>query len=1128
MASVDSLSILITASTASAVTKVEALTKSLEGLASAIDALDVSKFESLANAVTDLSNGFAGIKGGAAKDIGKIAKAVSNVAEQKDAFDPIKKGAEETAEETKKVAENADKLSAATNKIDTSSIDGMASSMEVVAQTLDNTTMKMSAFKSLLAKTKIIIPTEGLEKVDTRIDRLKEKIGDLQDKLIFKSQTQVGYVNSEEMEKDKEKIAGLINELERLRLKKQELESHGGFKLNLSGVFSSLQSTLTNVNKKLSSFTSHMFKAKSAARDTAKQTRSFDTAAKTLAKSLTKVTRMLKLMITRMALRTVIKETGNGFKSLALHCQEFDSAMSGIINSSKTLAYSFAGMVGPLINALAPALIYIINLITKLINAFNQLFSAISGSGIWHKAKDFTGNWSDDIQAANKQAKELKKTVLGFDELNQLQDNKSSGGGGGSNNIEDMFDDVAIEAKFQDLAKKIKSILTKLLDPIKKAWKAVGKEVVAAWSGAFKSVKTLLSDIGRDFLKVWDQPRTVQMIKTILLIFKDIGGIVKYLADNLDKAWNTNHLGLKILSNIRDIFLDIVTHIRNMSFATLEWAKNLEFTPLLEAFKNWVVSMKPVVDAIAGAFEDFYTKVLLPLGKWSIEKGLPELIQVFTDFNDKVDWDGLRSKLSDLWTHLEPFAETVGEGLIQFIRDCSNAIADFVNSKTFSDFLDKIKEWMDDVDAEDVARTIKLVAGAIITLKGALFLLEGIKGITATVEALKTFFALFGAGGAAAEGAKVMGEAATAVETFGNALTGLGAVASIIETFKFASKQSDINELNEDLKQGKVSIDEYNDAVKQIQWGKVVEEGYSWKQALKDFLNPFNDTDIVGSIRNMKNETDGLTQSADNLSIQIEKDTGSVNDLSNSVNKVNFQPISEGVKRLDGDTNRSFHTIKTNGEVMARTVDKEATNAFSNVKLVVGQSMESVEMDTANAEYALEGSWQEMSKASEEGAKDIVDSTDSVKKAFDKNEWTFSGVGEGLKKTFQEAKEKIAPIWNSIADKLNGQHKIGFSTMDINLPRFATGGFPKDDSVFMANSSEMLGKFSNGRNVVANNQQITDGIAKAVYSAMMSANAGGGGNVPVYATFQVDGETIARAVTKGQKSLNRRYSPTMG
>lgn len=55
------------------------------------------------------------------------------------------------------------------------------------------------------------------------------------------------------------------------------------------------------------------------------------------------------------------------------------------------------------------------------------------------------------------------------------------------------------------------------------------------------------------------------------------------------------------------------------------------------------------------------------------------------------------------------------------------------------------------------------------------------------------------------------------------------------------------------------------------------------------------------------------------------------------------------------------------------------------------------------------------------------------------------------------------------------------------VPQFANGGFP-EDGLFMANHNELIGQFSNGRSVVANNEQITAGIAIAVQNANREQN----------------------------------------
>ena len=56
------------------------------------------------------------------------------------------------------------------------------------------------------------------------------------------------------------------------------------------------------------------------------------------------------------------------------------------------------------------------------------------------------------------------------------------------------------------------------------------------------------------------------------------------------------------------------------------------------------------------------------------------------------------------------------------------------------------------------------------------------------------------------------------------------------------------------------------------------------------------------------------------------------------------------------------------------------------------------------------------------------------------------------------------------------------------LPAFANGGFP-ENGLFAANNKELVGKFTNGKTAVANNEEITTGIYNAVLQAMIDSNA---------------------------------------
>lgn len=152
---------------------------------------------------------------------------------------------------------------------------------------------------------------------------------------------------------------------------------------------------------------------------------------------------------------------------------------------------------------------------------------------------------------------------------------------------------------------------------------------------------------------------------------------------------------------------------------------------------------------------------------------------------------------------------------------------------------------------------------------------------------------------------------------------------------------------------------------------------------------------------------------------------------------------------------------------------------------------------------------------------------DAVKKGFEKLKDGLSGIWDNLKKNasdaFDNIKSKAEGVWDkvkdtvgNIAEKVTGVgssktnsssyttantskvsstvSKISSALEDDYLAwrkrtkGYAVGGFP-EDGLFFANHSELVGRFSNGKTAVANNQQITDGIAQATYQAMMRANA---------------------------------------
>lgn len=457
----------------------------------------------------------------------------------------------------------------------------------------------------------------------------------------------------------------------------------------------------------------------------------------------------------------------------------------------------------PYINAFVIALQRLFTWLAKILGIdLSGLLGKNTGydnSGISDLLDDAEGV-GDALDDDANSAKKLKRQLQGFDALNNLTSKEDSGGdknlGVASGLLNDAFIDAVdeylkawqdafdkIENRAEAIADKIVQFFRDITYPLRKAWSVLGDDVIESWTGAFESFRDLLADIGKDFMTMWHENQTIRMFRNILTVVKDLGLTIDNLSTRLKEAWNYNDTGLHIFENLRDIILIITEHIREMADATVEWSKKLNFTPLLSKMEEYLNSIKPVADAVWGAIQDFYEKALLPLSQWVLEDGLPNLVQVFIDFNNKVDWDKLRERLAKFWEHLEPFAERVGEGLIEFIERLTTALADFVNSEKFEKFLQFLENWMDNTSSEDIADTLESVAKGVVAIKLALAGLTAITALSKTVTAISDLMAVFGVGSAGAvagelEGTAVaMGGVSTALSTLASAMSAVVIVA---------------------------------------------------------------------------------------------------------------------------------------------------------------------------------------------------------------------------------------------------------------------------------------------------------------------------------------------------------------
>lgn len=141
----------------------------------------------------------------------------------------------------------------------------------------------------------------------------------------------------------------------------------------------------------------------------------------------------------------------------------FAQSMDRLATSGQYLKNSLGAMAAPIINALAPAIDFVIDKIVTLLNFINMLFARLSGASSFTAAKKNATSYGDSLEKAGgsaaKAAKEIRDATTGIDELNiimQKDDAGSGGGGGGGTDYGSMFEELPIDNSVSDFADKLK------------------------------------------------------------------------------------------------------------------------------------------------------------------------------------------------------------------------------------------------------------------------------------------------------------------------------------------------------------------------------------------------------------------------------------------------------------------------------------------------------------------------------------------------------------------------------------------------------------------------------------------------------------------------------------------------
>ena len=337
--------------------------------------------------------------------------------------------------------------------------------------------------------------------------------------------------------------------------------------------------------------------AAEAAKEHADAIKKVGKAAEEARSPLQKFADRIKKMIEYRLLRNIISGIGNAIKGGITNLEQWSrkTGMTDFYKSIDTARESWEVLKNSFAVVVAPALEWLIGIFQKIAqmvmaaaNAVSRFFAILGGKSTYTAVKwaDYSAKATDDyghsLKKASDDAKEFKKQLMGFDEINNLTEQKGSdgsGGGGGASgggfSFKDMFEEketgaaTEFESKLQTVITRFKELLGQLA-PVKTALAGIRttvKQVTTSFKNLFGKVKVWMSRI--DWLGIWEKLKqvifaavdacvgVVSYLGTVISVGLELFGVVGDVVDVFG-GWNAIGTALKVTLTKLQIAFDAI------------------------------------------------------------------------------------------------------------------------------------------------------------------------------------------------------------------------------------------------------------------------------------------------------------------------------------------------------------------------------------------------------------------------------------------------------------------------------------------------------------------------------------------------------------------------------------------
>lgn len=565
-------------------------------------------------------------------------------------------------------------------------------------------TKEISGFVKVLENMKIVKPRENFISLQKDIENTEKRLEKLYTQMeqgmnrsgndFLRSSTYKGLVADIKAAEDQ--LKSFAKAMEGIRTHEIDWGSIGS---KMRESFSSVLGIVKNV-------TSHVFSLANALNkrivggfaNLARNLNKTDDIAKKLFKSFTRVSNMLRLMITRMALRAVITETRTSFGELLQFSDKTAASFNKIRNAIKYLADTIVTLTAPILNAsgtfrgLGNIIDMVSDKIVELINKFNQLLSALLGHSTWIKATKQTKDYTKEVDKAGKAA---KKALQHFDELNNLTSNDNNGGSGGASGGGAQYQELPIDEKWTDIAKWLKDQWEK--SDFTQLGQVLGEKMRDAMNNIpWDSLKETAAKVGKS-------------LGTLINGFVETPGLPEAIGKAIGEALNTVVTGISNFVDAthfesigRFIGVSIINAVKTINWAQLKStagdigssvAKGINSffdTGVLESIGK---AVGETITAGINLWYNFVTELDFSMIGKRISEGLNSFLNSMSskEFDGLSGWQKLGTAIS---TSITGFLKTANIvlGDAETREKIANAISEFIDSISWEEIYNGIKE----------------------------------------------------------------------------------------------------------------------------------------------------------------------------------------------------------------------------------------------------------------------------------------------------------------------------------------------------------------------------------------------------------------------------------------------------